>query len=180
MGMKNNLKKYLRVFIISILVINSSCQKDDKEAEPSPQELIIGEWTISQFDPDITINGINLNNIPPEILGLSEDENQLLSLLLSPNSSSLLSEVIFSFDADGSIRLTSESISITDINYTLINENQLMVRWDDEKEINIDITELSAQNMEIKTSQQFLFDLSGNEVEEVIEGNIKISLRKFD
>jgi hypothetical protein len=144
----------------------------------SPQENIVGEWSVSFFDSDIKLNGVDLGSIPPELLGLTGIENQLLTLFLSPNSSSLFEEVIIEFTADGHVNITSADVSENGITYVLINENKLLLRMEDEDDIVLEIIDLSASNMEVIADEFFQIDLTEDGIDEEIEAILTISLVK--
>ncbi len=176
--MKNHFTKYLGILFISALSLTLSCKKDAEQVETDPTTLIIGEWSISNYEPNITINGVNLEAIPPQLLGLSEIENQLLTLFLSPGSSSLLEEITIEFKSGGMLGIKSEEFSENNLNYELINENQLVIAIEDQEDIILEIIELTSTNMEILTRQQLLIDLTENGQNEVLEATLRIVLTK--
>lgn len=165
-------------FLLAIgLMVLQSCDKDeDKNIEP---ETIVGVWQISTIDPDISINGVDITDLPPELLGLDETESLFLNLLLEPNSSSLFAGFQIQFMDDNTLAISSEEGIEEESTYIFTDDSQLIITTEGTtEEIVFNVNNLTANTMDLSLNQNIALDLDEDGTEENVNVVILANLVK--
>ncbi len=176
--MKNLFQKYVQLLLIIFLGFTVACRSNSEEFSTEPADLIVGKWSISTIDQNISINGVALDAIPPSLLGLSELENELLTLFLGRHSSSLFDGFLIEFFPDGTTSISSENITETGISYSILAENELIIQFDDGNDWSIEILNLTETDLEVIINEQIQTDLTEDGINEIIDAEIVFQLLK--
>lgn len=165
------------VFLLAVgLLVFQSCNKDE-EVNTNP-ETVVGIWSISAFDPDVSINGIDITDVPPELLGLDETGSLLLNLLLGPNSSTLFEAFQIEFKDDNTVAILSEDGMEDNASYLFTNNQLLISQEDNEEEIIFNVSNLTNNTMDLALDQTIDLDLDEDGIEENVSVVLLVSLVK--
>ena len=172
------MKKLIRnAFLLSLsLLVFQACNKDeDKNTDP---ETVVGIWTINSLDPDVSINGVDVNDLPPELLGLDETESLLLNILLSPNASTLFESFQIEFREDNTVAILSEEGIEEETSYQIINNQLIVMPEEDNEAIVFAVSELTSSSLNLSLDQTVAIDLDENGIEENLTVELLVSLNR--
>jgi len=174
------MRKYSIIIITSIVtsLLTIACNKDENpEAE---QSLIVGDWSVSQFEADILINGSELANFLVNTFNLSSQEVAIAELLIRNEIEDQVEGQLIQFRNDDTYAFTFDGESQIGTYRYLKEENQLILMPDNETEFAFEIKELGDNLLELYLLENLAMEdflaLDNFEVPEetmlTIEGNI--------
>ncbi|PTB97177.1 hypothetical protein C9994_04155 [Marivirga lumbricoides] len=161
------------LFSLTLLMLQACSKDEDKNTDP---ETVVGIWTISELDPDVSINGVDITDVPPELLGLDETESLLLNILLSPNSSTLFKSFQIQFGEDNKVVIISEEDIEEESTYSFSNNQLVISQEDNEEEIIFSVSNLTDKTMNLMLDQTIAVDLDENGTDENLQVSLIINL----
>jgi hypothetical protein len=93
------------VALLSVLILVWSC---DKESDPTPKDLIVGNWTVTTFDVDIKVGSLSLFDFLKSF-GYTDAEAQLEVSQLE--NSMEINGQSFNIKSDGTYSTTSQGVT---------------------------------------------------------------------
>ena len=173
-SMKNSLLKFsFAILAILSLTFFTSCGNDD-----DPEVVSIeGTWDYEEFDLEISINNMSDVDFFIQEFGATPAQATAASQSLKDGffESDDFEGTRFIFASNGSYEIRVDDQLDESGTYSVNADNTILTLSSDSESIDFEIAELSRNRLTISVEERFEFDLTDDDIDEVLELKIIIS-----